>query len=59
MILKGRRVTIWDTALTPDICEGSVHSILHDILGFYKVCAWWIVDHWRKCAEEQGDCVEK
>jgi hypothetical protein len=27
--------------------------------GIYKVCAWWIVDHWRKCAEKQGDRVEK
>jgi hypothetical protein len=60
MILKARSVTIRDTASTPDISEGSVRSIVYDILGFfYKVCAWCVVDHWRKSAEKRGDCVEK
>jgi hypothetical protein len=42
MILTDRKITIRDNAPTLHISEGSAHSMVHDILGFHKVCTRWV-----------------
>jgi len=42
MILKNRRVSIDDVANSLNISHGSAFTIMHDKLGFRKVCARWV-----------------
>jgi hypothetical protein len=41
--LNARRITIRGIASTLNISGGSAHSIVHDIRGFHKDCAWWVL----------------
>lgn len=42
MILTNRRVKIDEVACSLQISHGSAHEIIHDKLGFRKVCARWV-----------------
>ncbi|PNF22656.1 hypothetical protein B7P43_G07101 [Cryptotermes secundus] len=42
MVLANRRVTIDEVACSLQISHGSAHQIIHDELGFHKVCARWV-----------------
>jgi histone-lysine N-methyltransferase SETMAR len=42
LIHDNRRTRVRDTATRSDISQGSSHTIMHDILGYHKVCARWV-----------------
>ena len=42
MILKNRRVSIDEVAHSLNVGHGSAYKIVHDMLGFRKVCARWV-----------------
>ncbi|KAF8785105.1 Histone-lysine N-methyltransferase SETMAR like protein [Argiope bruennichi] len=42
MVLANRRITIDEVASALNISHGSAHEIIHDELGFHKVCARWV-----------------
>jgi len=42
MILENRRVTIDEVANHFEIIHGSAYDIIHNRLGFHKVCARWV-----------------
>jgi hypothetical protein len=42
MILDNQRVTIDEVVYHLLISQGSVHEIIHNRLGFHKVCARWV-----------------
>jgi len=50
MIREDRWITVSEVAAHLDISYGSAYAILHDDLGYRKVCAWWVL---------QRDYVEK
>ena len=41
MIKEDRRIMVSEVAARLDISYGSAYAILHDDLGYRKVCAWW------------------
>jgi len=45
IILTDRTVTIEEIALQLGISQGTVYSLVHDILGFHKVAARWVPRH--------------
>lgn len=53
MVLKGRTITIAETAQKLNIIQGSVYSIVYASLGFHKDCARMV---FRKLAEKHKDC---
>jgi hypothetical protein len=64
MILTDRRITVRDTASTLDTSEGSAHSMVHDILGFLKVCAQWVPKeltavHKQNCVDISSHLLEQ
>jgi hypothetical protein len=42
MVLANRRVTIDEVACSLQISHGSAYQIIHNELGFHKVCARWV-----------------
>jgi len=42
MVLANRRVAIDEVACSLQISHGSAYQIIHDELGFHKVCARWL-----------------
>ncbi|GFX12871.1 hypothetical protein TNCV_1976091 [Trichonephila clavipes] len=42
LVRSVRRVTLWMLALKVDVSYGTVWTIVHDRLRFWKVCAFWI-----------------
>jgi hypothetical protein len=63
MILKDRGA-IRDVASTLDTSKGSAHSVVHDILGFHKVCPWWVpkeltVEHKRNHVDIRSHLLEQ
>ncbi|PNF25925.1 hypothetical protein B7P43_G10027 [Cryptotermes secundus] len=42
MVLLDRRVTIDEVANRLQICHGSAYEIIHNRLGFHKVCTRWV-----------------
>ena len=42
MILQNRRIKVEEVATDLEISHGSAHEIIHDVLGFRKVCARWV-----------------
>jgi len=56
MVWTNRRVAIDEVACSLQISHGSAHQIIHDELGFHKVCARWVpreltAEHKRKRVE--------
>ena len=56
MIREERRITVSEVAAHLDISYGSAYTILHDDLGYWKVCTRWIpkeltVVHKQQCVE--------
>jgi len=56
MIREDRQITVSEVAAHLDISYGSAYAILHDNLGYRKVCTWWVpkeltVVHKRQCVE--------
>jgi hypothetical protein len=56
MILMDRRIRIRSTESALDISEGSTHSMVHDILGFHRVCAYWVTKELTE--EHKHNCVD-
>ena len=44
MVLLDRRVTIDEVAHVLQISHGSAHEMMHNKLGFHKVCAQWVLN---------------
>ena len=42
MIREDRRIMVSEVASHLDISYGSIYAILHDDLGYRKVCTWWV-----------------
>jgi hypothetical protein len=42
MVLANRRVAINEVAYSVQISHGSAYQIIHDELGFHKLCARWV-----------------
>jgi len=42
MVLANRRVAIDEVACSLQISHGSAYQIIHDELGFHKICARWV-----------------
>ena len=56
MVLANRRVAIDEVACSLQISHGSAYQIIHDELGFHKLCARWVpreltAEHKRKRVE--------
>jgi len=56
MVLANRRVAIYEVACSLQISHGSAYQIIHDELGFHKLCARWVpreltTEHKRKRVE--------
>jgi hypothetical protein len=42
LILADRRIMIDSVATALGCSHGLAYSIMHDLLTFWKVCAWWV-----------------
>ena len=56
IIMDNRRVKIDDVAYVLQISHGSAYQIIHDVLGYHKICARWVprqltAEHKRKRVE--------
>ncbi|GBM67167.1 hypothetical protein AVEN_218076-1 [Araneus ventricosus] len=45
IIRKNLRITTLETAVELSISKGTVHHIIHKMLGYGKVCAQWVPKH--------------
>jgi len=70
IVKENRRITMHEIATHLDMCHGSAHHIVHDVLQFHKMSARWLphqltaeLNEWRvdacqellKCFEVEGD----
>jgi len=56
LVQEGRRITVTDTAHESYSSYGSAYSIIHEALGYHKICARWVPKqltdgHKRACME--------
>ena len=52
MVLLDRRVTIDEVAYILQISHGSAYEMMHNKLGFHKVCARWVPKQLKELHEQ-------